>query len=99
MTNRQWLNNIALIDLLSFINGNLDSDERCIIQLLNDNYDYCPKEFAPVYERNYATSYPYKLIEPAKCYECICAWLNKERKTNEIIKSFEKVIRNDSTIL
>ena len=96
MTNRQWLNNMALIDLLSFINGNLDSDERCIIQLLNDNYD---KEFAPVYERNYATSYPYKLIEPAKCYECICAWLNKERKTNEIIKSFEKVIRNDSTIL
>ena len=99
MTNRQWLNNTALIDLLSFINGNLDSEERCIIQLLNDNYDYCPKEFAPVYERNYATSYPYKLIEPAKCYECICAWLNKERGANEIIKRFEKVISNDSTIL
>lgn len=32
MTNRQWLNNMAMIDLLDSINGNLDSDERCIIQ-------------------------------------------------------------------
>ena len=78
MKNYEWLNKMAKIDLLYMIESNW-STGRCIINQLNNNDEDCPEEFKAIWEKNEIDEVV-QLIEPPKCYECICNWLNQEYK-------------------
>lgn len=77
MKNYQWINNMAKIDLLYMIESNW-SEGRCIINQLNNNDENCPEEFKAVWEKNEINEAVQ--LQPPKCYECICKWLNQEHK-------------------
>ena len=75
-TNRDWINNMAKIDLLNMLNDNMPSGV-CIMELLTSREDYeCPKEFAAVC-KNVGTG-DYQIEKTANCYGCICKWLNEK---------------------
>ena len=68
MTNRQWLNNMAMIDRLNII---IQSTDNCVLRLLNQNYDLdrCEKFITKE-----------GLGSNSACYDCVIAWLNEERE-------------------
>ena len=77
MKNYEWINNMAKIDLLYQIERNYD-EGRCIINQLNNDDEDCPEEFKAVWQKNESNNAV--LLQPSKCYECICNWLNQEHK-------------------
>ena len=77
MKNYEWINKMAKIDLLYMIESNW-SEGRCIINQLNNNDENCPEEFKAVWEKNEIDEAVQ--LQPPKCYECICKWLNQEHK-------------------
>lgn len=68
---------MAKIDLLYLIERNYD-EGRCIINQLNNDDEDCPEEFKAVWQKNESNNAV--LLQPAKCYECICHWLGQEHR-------------------
>ena len=66
MTNREWLQKMALIDLLDFFIQNSDQCVLCMLgyQAYTDRCDRVFEEDKGINEN---------------CYNCICSWLNEEK--------------------
>lgn len=73
MTNREWLQNMAMIDLLTLFNR---SSKMCIFELLGipNCTDRCDK-----------FSDEEKSIDDC-CYNCLCSWLNEKSFKNLLTK-------------
>lgn len=75
MKNYEWINNMAKVDLLYLIESNW-AEGRCIVNQLNNNDDECFKKFRAALKKDKDTNTVQ--LQPSKCYECICNWLNTE---------------------
>lgn len=69
MTNREWINNMALIDFLSIINKN---SVPCVLSLLG--VTDCDKRCTEFNDEE-------KNIQDV-CYNCVCKWLNENFQKN-----------------
>ena len=69
MTNREWLQNMAMIDMLTLFNR---SSKMCIFELLgiSNLSDRCDK-----------FDDEEKSIDDC-CYDCLCSWLNENFQKN-----------------
>lgn len=65
MRNRDWLNNMALIDLLSLFNKCNDQCVLCMLGVKNftDRCDKYNDDLRSVFDC---------------CYDCLCDWLNEK---------------------
>lgn len=70
MTNREWLNNMSMIDRLNIL---INATDNCVLYLLGvmpEDTERC--------ERFHLTS---KSFDDT-CYNCVAAWLNEMKRNN-----------------
>lgn len=70
MTNREWLNNMSMIDRLNIL---INATDNCVLYLLGvmpEDTERC--------ERFHLSSKSFN----DTCYNCVAAWLNETKRNN-----------------